>query len=136
MFSRILFFFSCVSVIYKKKKKKKKKIEYLMFSKNFLLSEEMCQSNQYSKCSWMSEYTTNLTKILAGRFSEHILTKNPLKMQFCDFFAKNLRRTEVTQHFASMLCNFCKMPVKIDANKEIKSQGKIRLQKHLEKQLL
>ena len=32
-------------------------------------------ANQYSNCSWISEHTTNLTKALAGRFLEHILTK-------------------------------------------------------------
>ena len=47
-----------------------------MFSKKSFLSEEMFKNNQDNKCPWMSEYTTNLTKVLAGRFSERILTKN------------------------------------------------------------
>ena len=33
-----------------------------------LVSYKECANNQYSKCSCMSEYTTNLIKTLAGRF--------------------------------------------------------------------
>ena len=43
----------------------------------------------------MSEHTTNLTKRLAVRFLEHILPKKRWNLEFCDFFAKNLREQKL-----------------------------------------
>ena len=62
------------------------------------------QSNQYSKCSWMPEHTTYLTKTLAGRFLERILTKKNVETRsFRIFLLITQSKTKVTQHFAPML---------------------------------
>ena len=61
------------------------------------------QSNQYSKCSWMPEHITYLTKTLAGRFLERILTKKTLKPVVLGFFYL-LPKVEQKLHNTLRLC--------------------------------